>query len=66
MHLIVVYYFVWCMCSDMVCIAAGLAAEYLILGSVSASAGNHDFRSVIDSAKEQLTSEVSTATAVLV
>jgi ATP-dependent Zn protease len=40
-----------------VCNAGGLAAEYLVLGAISASAGNHDFRSVIDSAKEQLTSD---------
>jgi len=36
---------------------AGLAAEYLILGAISASAGNHDFRSVIDAAKEQIRSD---------
>lgn len=35
----------------------GLAAEYLFLGAISPSAGNHDFRSVIDGAHEQLTKE---------
>ena len=32
----------------------GLAAEYLLFGAISSSAGNHDFRTVIDAAKEQL------------